>query len=110
MRKGMFELDTRKEGINRSGNHMKRHGASDRRMTPFQWHLHKICIAEIEKSSAYTAALDLRLMSFTDQNHAGMKRYVRLVFKSGQSVPLGVNINPDSLITPSTCVNAALNE
>ena len=106
----MFELDIRKGGANRLGNHMKQHGASDGGTISFQRNLPTNSAAGTAKAVASAVPHDLCLMSFTDRNKDGMKTYVPAVFKAGPSVPLGVNVNPDSYMPTRTVLTAALNE
>ncbi len=91
--KGMFELDSRKGGRNRFGNHMKRDPNSNAGNIAFNSNFLQKCAKEIAEGAAYALALDLRPMIFAERSHGGMSKLLTSVFKAGKSVPLDVNID-----------------
>ncbi len=106
--KGMFELDTRKGGTNRFGNHIKRHLKSNSGTITFNRNLPQKCAKEIAESVAYAVALDSRPMGFAESSHARKSKLLTSVFKAGQGVPLDVKIDPKSHIQSRKAVTMSL--
>ncbi len=51
------------------------------------------CRKDIARAAGMAVVLDLHPLSIADF-HKGMSHFAELIFKAGQSVPRGVNINP----------------
>lgn len=107
MSKGLYEINTRKGGTNKFGQHMTLHERCTSGEVHMERDLNPRCKEEISDAAALAVVLDLRPMGFTE-NREGMAAYAKAVFSAGQSVPVGIPINAKSYLPSRTAIKSSL--
>lgn len=105
--KGLFQINTRQGGTNRFGRHVNEHERGFANQNTMDQDLSHGCKKDIADAAALAVVLDLRPLSFAE-NREGMTSFARSVFLAGQSVPVGVSINPQSYLPSRTAVKSSL--
>jgi len=104
---GLLELNAKKGGTNRLSRHLARHetGSNTQQVRPQD--LGPRCRRNISDAAGLAAILDMRPLGFTD-NHPGKAAFATEIFKAGQSVPVGITINPKSYLPSRQAVSDAV--
>lgn len=103
---GLLAINTKRGGTNRFGAHIDAHNRAQG-LDTVERPLQEKCREEICNAAAAAVVLDLRPYGFAE-NHDGMVRFAQSIFKAGQTVPFGVNIDKKSYIPSRTGVKNAV--
>jgi len=104
---GLLAMDAKKGGTNRLSRHLARHEKQSNTRQICTKDLGERCRRNITDAAALAAILDNRPLGFTD-NHPGIAAFATEVFKAGQSVPVGIDINPKSYLPSRGAVSDAI--